>query len=118
MVHIEGVGLSDIKLKSPQPPGESTTTGTAEHGKTEAAEHREGNANVGQNYKCSSGGVPEWLKINLPRTSTFFHHSLEVIAPSIHGACPVEELLEVKTEKTTKRVLAECESVNAFLESL
>ncbi|XP_050725758.1 uncharacterized protein LOC127003312 isoform X1 [Eriocheir sinensis] len=107
MVHIEGVGLSDVRLKTPPPPGDNTNNETTDTCKMEATENKEGSGNVGQNPVCSSGGIPEWMKNSLPRTSSVLHHSLEVVAPSTHGTCPVEELLELKTEKNTKRVFEE-----------
>lgn len=120
MVHIEGLGLNDVKLNTPppSPPEESTSNGTADDCKMEAAGDREGGDDVNQKNVCTSGGIPEWLKSSLPRTSSVLHHSLEVVAPSTHGACPVEELLELKTEKTTKRVFEEGECAYVLFESM
>lgn len=111
MVHIEGLGHSDVKLNTPPPPpGESTNTETTDTCKMEATINKVGSGNVGQNPVCSSGGIPEWMKNSLPRTSSVLQHSLEVVAPSTHGMCPVEEFLELKAEKNRKRTFEEGES--------
>lgn len=102
MVLIEGVGLSDIR---PPPPGEVDKNGADKDSKKETTDNTDG----GQSRVHSSGGIPEWVKSTLPRTGGVLHHSLEVVAPSAHGRCPVEELLEVKIEKTMKRVIEEGE---------
>lgn len=85
MVHIEGMGVDDIKQNALSLSEENPTR-----------------KNV-----SSSGYLPGWLKSTLPRISCHMNHGLEIVAPSVHGLCPVEELLELKTEKSKKRIIEE-----------
>ncbi|KAK8386113.1 hypothetical protein O3P69_010679 [Scylla paramamosain] len=119
MVHIEGVGVDDIK-QNIHSLSEENTTG---NGENEAKDYQEGNSamcerpdvakqmrvDAGNTDKdvSSSGYLPGWLKSTLPRISHHMNHGLEIVAPSIHDICPFEELLEMKTEKLTKKVIEE-----------
>lgn len=134
MVHIEGVGLSDIQQNTNLPSDGSSACEVAEKGKDEAIDQLEGNSTMGERQTLargtrvdagntnknisSSGGLPDWLKNTLPKTSHHMHHSVEIVAPSIHGACPVEELLQMKAEKITKRVFEEGESAHTLCQDI
>ncbi|XP_045136554.1 uncharacterized protein LOC123519359 isoform X2 [Portunus trituberculatus] len=112
MVHIEGVGVDDIKQIAQSLPEVNTT----EKCESEAKDNQEGNSttckrpDVSIQMKVdarntdkavsSSDFFPGWLKSTLPTISGFMNHGLEVVAPSIHGLCPVEELLEMQLEKS------------------
>ena len=125
MVHIEGVGLRDIAEGS-------IACAPTKNGENQAIDHEERNSTMSEgpsltqkttinagntdNNVSSSGGLPDWLNNILPRISHHMKHGLEVVAPSTHGACPVEELLQMKSEKTTEKVLEEGESAYTLYE--
>ena len=106
MIHIEGVGMDDIKQNAQSLSDEDTTKSC----ENEAKDYQEGNSTICEKPDVAklmrvdarnmdnSASLPSWLKSTLPKISHHMNHGLEVLAPSIHDLCPAEELLEMKTE--------------------
>lgn len=134
LVHIEGVGLGDVQQKTNLLLKGSSACDAAGRGKNEAVNHTGGNSTTDESESLdegtgvdtgnteknvsSSGGLPDWLKNTLPRITHHMHHSLEIVAPSLHGGCPVEELLQMKSGENTWKPIEERESEHDLFQDM